>query len=217
MPSQKSTRIARQIAHAAEPAGVEPSRQRGRDRVAAILGAATELFAEKAYDAVTMTEVAARSGAAIGSLYRFFPTKEALGDALLVRYGAALGEALEAIAAASTTLPPTEIADALVDFIHGRQRERAAALGLLDSRSDSAELRQAIRAAMLDRIAAILAAIGGGSPGETRAGAALILQVLKTIRALGQETRSAPEKAALDRESRRLVRLYLEGVARKGP
>ena len=37
---------------------------------------------EKGYDAATMTEIAARSGTAIGSLYRFFPSKESLSDAL---------------------------------------------------------------------------------------------------------------------------------------
>jgi AcrR family transcriptional regulator len=208
MPSQKSTDIASKA--------VAPKRRRGRDRVDAILAAAADLFAEKAFGAVTMTEVAARSGAAIGSLYRFFPTKEALADALLDRYGAALGEALDAIAAAAGDLPPTEVADALVDFIHERRRERAAALGLLDSRPDSAELRQAIRGAMLDRVAAIIAAVGGGSPARARPEAMLVLQMLKTIRAINQNERAAPERAALDRESRRLVRLYLEDISRKG-
>jgi len=64
----------------------EPKRQRGRIRVAAIMDAAIAVFKEKGYDAATMTEIAARSGTAIGSLYRFFPTKEALADALLRQY-----------------------------------------------------------------------------------------------------------------------------------
>ena len=64
-----------------------PKRERGRQRVAAIMDAAVELFSEKGYDAATMTEIAARSSTAIGSLYRFFPSKEALADALLQRYG----------------------------------------------------------------------------------------------------------------------------------
>ena len=43
-----------------------PQRQRGRLRVAAILEAGAEAFREKGYDAVTMTEIAARSGATFG-------------------------------------------------------------------------------------------------------------------------------------------------------
>src|SRR3979411_2376611 len=79
MPSQIATKPA---PAAARP----PKRQRGRLRVAAILQSAREVFMEKGYDAATMTEIAARSGTAIGSLYRFFPSKEALADALLLQY-----------------------------------------------------------------------------------------------------------------------------------
>src|SRR5271165_141776 len=71
-----------------------PQRERGRRRVADLLQAAASLFAEKGYDAVTMTEVAARAGAPIGSLYQFFPSKEALADALLDRIGERLDDAL---------------------------------------------------------------------------------------------------------------------------
>ena len=83
MPSQKSTQA------------IAPKRQRGRDRVAAILEAATQLFIDQGA-AVTMTEIAARSGTAIGSLYRFFPTRDALVATLLERYTEDLHRALTA-------------------------------------------------------------------------------------------------------------------------
>src|ERR1700749_522595 len=63
MSSQKST-------------AVEPKRARGRARVEAILVAAGQVFAEQGYDRATMTEIAARSSTAIGSLYRLFPAQE---------------------------------------------------------------------------------------------------------------------------------------------
>ena len=72
----------------------EPKRERGHARVAAIMEAALEVFMEKGFDKTTMTEIAARSNTAIGSLYRFFPTKETLADALLQRYGEQLVSAL---------------------------------------------------------------------------------------------------------------------------
>ncbi len=206
MASQKSNEIATKA--------VAPKRRRGHDRVKAILEAATDLFATRPYDAVTMTEVAARSETAIGSLYRFFPTKEALADALLDRYGARLAEALDAIAEQAGALAPESIAEALVDFMHGLERERSAALGLIDTRPDSLALRAMIRGAMLDRIAAILVAIGGGAPAGVRPQATLLLNVLKAVRALDQDERVSGERAALDRESRRLVRLYLEDISR---
>jgi AcrR family transcriptional regulator len=39
------------------------------------MAAAAALFVEKGYDAATMTEIAARAGASIGSLDLFVPTK----------------------------------------------------------------------------------------------------------------------------------------------
>ena len=59
---------------------VRQHRRRGRERVAALLAAAATVFAERGYEAATMTEVAARAGASIGSLYQFFPTKELLAE-----------------------------------------------------------------------------------------------------------------------------------------
>src|SRR5579871_2951374 len=200
MPSQKSTRDA---------VAVAPKRRRGHDRVEAIQAAATELFAAKPYDTVTMTEVAARSETAIGSLYRFFPTKEALADALLERYGALLSDGMDRIADRADAGPPEAVADALVDFMYGQAQERAAALALVEARPDSVTLRQAIRGTMVDRLALALAAVSKGSPAKARPRARLLLAVLKTIRALGRED---DDGAAIDLESRRLVRVYMRSL-----
>ncbi len=81
MPSQIATKRAAadttSVTKAATtaPAARAPKRQRGRLRVAAILEAGREVFTEKGYDAATMTEIAARSGTAIGSLYPLFPVE----------------------------------------------------------------------------------------------------------------------------------------------
>jgi len=47
-----------------------PKRARGKQRVAELLEAAAAVFAEKGYEAATMTEIAARARAPIGSLYQ---------------------------------------------------------------------------------------------------------------------------------------------------
>ncbi|TIT08526.1 MAG: helix-turn-helix transcriptional regulator, partial [Mesorhizobium sp.] len=60
-----------------------PQQKRGHDRVAALMTAAAELFVERGFDAATMTEIAASAGAAIGTLYLFFPTKQAMAQAIL--------------------------------------------------------------------------------------------------------------------------------------
>src|ERR1700744_1105746 len=115
----------------------EPKRERGRLRVAAILEAGVAVFSEKGYDAATMTEIAARSGTAIGSLYRFFPSKELLADALLRRYGRQVLDGLAELGGRATALTPDGVADALVDFRLARQSQRSMAAAMADARGGS--------------------------------------------------------------------------------
>src|SRR5580698_11361235 len=76
-----------------------PKRERGKQRVAELLASAATVFAEYGYEAATMTEIAARAGAPIGSLYQFFPSKEALADTLVQHYIALLAADLAALEA----------------------------------------------------------------------------------------------------------------------
>ncbi len=126
-----------------------PQRQRGRRRVAALLEAADAVFAEKGYDAATMTEIAARAGASIGSLYQFFPTKELLADALIAQYAESLYDRLASLETAAGGWSADELGARLfrllIDF---RAEHRAfAALaeggGTLPSRAS--ELRTRLR------------------------------------------------------------------------
>lgn len=77
-----------------------PLQARSRARVDLLLDAADAVFLEMGYAAATTNHVAARANMSIGSLYRFFPNKEALLVALAERYGAALREI------AATVTPP---------------------------------------------------------------------------------------------------------------
>jgi AcrR family transcriptional regulator len=61
-----------------------------------ILRTALELVTEGGIDAVTTTELARRTGAALGALYRFFPSKQAVIAALQVRALEELGVDLRA-------------------------------------------------------------------------------------------------------------------------
>jgi AcrR family transcriptional regulator len=198
MSSQKSTATA-----------LEPKRQRGRLRVAAILDAGAAVFAERGYDAATMTEIAARADTAIGSLYRFFPTKEVLADALLARWGERLGTALSAIALRAPGLSPAALADAFIDLMLGLQSDRTAAIILVEARSDAADTRTMLREAFRRQIATILATATGGTLPQAQAEvmAVLLLHVLKAIPAFAQE--DAGTRESLLAEVRELVRLYI--------
>lgn len=63
-----------------------PIQSRGQKRVDEILDAAEELIAEVGVEAMTTNAVAERAGASVGSLYHFFPSKEAIVLALAHRF-----------------------------------------------------------------------------------------------------------------------------------
>lgn len=63
-----------------------PQQARSRDRFDRILDAAAELFADRGFDSVTADEIAAQADTSVGGLYRFFPDKLAVFEALVDRY-----------------------------------------------------------------------------------------------------------------------------------
>ncbi len=182
-----------------------PKRERGRLRVAALLDAGAAVFAEKGYDAATMTEIAARADTAIGSLYRFFPTKEVLADALLTRYWERQRAALDDIEARAAEVSPDQISDALIEMMQGRQPERDAVLAFVESRSDGASLRSKLRGDTRQRIAAILMAASRRLPlANAEIKAIVLLHMLKLVPQIAQE--KAAVRTTLLAETREAIR-----------
>lgn len=56
----------------------EPRQERGAERLVRILDAAAEVFAEEGVQSASIQQIAERAGSSIGSLYHFFPNKQAL-------------------------------------------------------------------------------------------------------------------------------------------
>jgi AcrR family transcriptional regulator len=188
----------------------EPQRDRGRQRVAALLQAAATIFAEKGFDGATMTEVAARATTAIGSLYQFFPNKEALADAVLARYGELMEAGLRRIEQKAAGLSPAGLADALFDLMADSCGDRAAAVVLLDARADAEIRRAAVRDFMRGRIADLLRTTAPRlSAPQAAAMAAALLQTLKGVAPL-VSAHEAGESAAAPAELRDMLRVYLE-------
>lgn len=183
-----------------------PQRKRGELRVAALQDAALAVFAEKGFEAATMTEIAARAAAPIGSLYQFFPNKDALADALIGRYAGQLGETLDALETALPDLSTIALADALLDIFPSRRHERDAALALVDSRPDRGSRSAALRDMMRDRVAGLFAKQAPDMPAQAvRDVAIAFLGSMKMVAML--EAEPAPAQAIA--EFRSMARLYL--------
>ncbi|HEV3353663.1 MAG TPA: TetR family transcriptional regulator [Acidimicrobiales bacterium] len=121
-----------------------------------VIAAAVDLASEGGYDAVQMRDVAAQADVALGTLYRYFPSK----DHLLI---AALAEQVSTLQRRLAQKPPrgTSAADRVVDVLHRASRalERepqltAALVNALSSADPSvAEAKQEVS----DILAAVIA------------------------------------------------------------
>jgi AcrR family transcriptional regulator len=188
-----------------------PQRPRGHLRVAAILEAGAAAFREKGYDAVTMTEIAARSGTAFGSLYRFFPSKEALADALLARYAQRTLDGLAALAEQAPGMTQAALADALVDYMLALHAERSFVVAVMDSHGGRDDKRAQFREAVGGGVASILRRVFPQlNPAKCSAMALALLHILKGAAGAARETPGAG--GMLLAEYRDLVRLYLTSV-----
>ncbi len=65
-----------------------PKQSRSRELVAAIVEAATRILSTKGYAGTNVNQVAELAGVSIGSLYQYFPSKEALVGAVADKLGA---------------------------------------------------------------------------------------------------------------------------------
>lgn len=63
-----------------------PRQSRSKATVEAILTGAAQVLVEHGYEGATTARVAERAGVSVGSLYQYFPNKEALVAALVERY-----------------------------------------------------------------------------------------------------------------------------------
>ncbi len=194
-----------------QPAAKEPKRERGKQRVAALIDAAAELFAEKGYEATTMTEIAQRAGASIGSLYQFFPSKEALAEALFNRYAERAVESFAGVETLAHGRSPRELADLLIDYRLALRTDRDATIALSSSVAGIVERRKPLGDALRGRIAMILSAANGSLSEEEAAVAAVIVsQIMKMIPALAATKDARP--SPLIAEARKLLTLYIAEV-----
>ncbi|MFN3834720.1 MAG: TetR/AcrR family transcriptional regulator [Glycocaulis sp.] len=109
-----------------------PKQSRSKATVAAILEAAARILAEQGWAGFNTNAIAARAGVSIGSLYEYFPGKQALADEIACAH-IAQGEALLAGAAGAiaSAQGPAALAGALVQ-------------GLVDLHKDDPRLHRAL-------------------------------------------------------------------------
>jgi AcrR family transcriptional regulator len=142
----------------------------------ALLDAALDVFTEQTFAGTAVPTVAERAGIAVGTIYRHFPSKQALGNAVYHRWKGRLHERLAA---------PVEHASARAAFGHlwsamrGFAAEHPAAFAFLEYQqhgdyldAESRELIESSTRLAIDMVT------GGQARGEIRAGEPAVLVAL---------------------------------------
>jgi AcrR family transcriptional regulator len=114
-----------------------PVQARSRDRLQRVLDAAERVLSDEGAEALTTTRVAEAAGVPVGSVYRFFADKDAIVEALALRYWAEFGEIVAALTEGLESEPAKDpaavIIDALADAFRATPGFRALWFGGLRS------------------------------------------------------------------------------------
>lgn len=146
--------------------------KRGLLRVEEILSAAGALFAEHGYDRVTINMIAAHAGISQGSLYQFFPNKEAITQAFAANAIEQLHRVYDTmLSPEGTSLPFQMFLETFIDRIVAFNRNCPGYLALelgLPISSPPATVLADLRQGLLARQDALLAAYWPQSTREQR-------------------------------------------------
>jgi hypothetical protein len=195
MTSQKSTGTLRAESGQASQAKA-PQRARGHARVAALLEAAGSEFADKGYEAATMTAIAA--------------------GALIESYVNTLAETFHKLRETAPSLDLSLLASRLTrTFVKFRASHPAFAV-LAETYSDVLPGAITIRERLRREIASVLAAVAPQlEPAEIAVRAVVIQQIMKAAVAVNGDTAIAGRKAVMD-ELEGLMLYYLQQAIQGG-
>lgn len=154
-----------------------PVQQRRRRR---IIDTAMELAAEGGYEAVQMREVAARADVALGTLYRYFPSKEQLLVAAMSEQVTSMRQRLADRQPEGET-PAQRVMDDLRRANRALQRQPNVTAAMLKSLiasngGDGSEVAEMMGPISEDMTAIIVGAIGHAEPDEHDRAVAEVIQ-----------------------------------------
>ena len=193
---------------------------RGERRMAGILDAAAGVFADAGYERATTNAIAAAAGISPGSLYQFFPNKEAIAEALADRFVTQMRAAHEAAFTGVdfARVGLDEVLDRVVDPILAFNLANPgfeAIFARPDMPAGLAAAAQPIQSALLSRVEAILVARAPGlttdQHGRTARVSIQIFQAMLPLVLAADED----ERPAVVGELKKVLRGYLGPVIGK--
>jgi len=199
----------------------QPRQARSRARVERLLEAADQVLGSQGYEALTVRRLAAEAAVPIGTLYQFFPDKQAVVDALALRHLEAFAALVHDLVEQATRQRWEDPVQVLLDAFAGLYRDRPGYLAIWTGRHLSPQIRRADEennALIADGVRRVLVA-QLGLPDDDELARACEVAVRVSDALLQYAFRGGPDAdEAVLAELSRLQRLYLDDlVARHRP
>ena len=196
-----------------------PRQVRSQERIERILDTAEQVFAEVGYGSATTNLIATQAQTSIGSLYEFFPNKEAIGRALADRYVEQIDSLYANLFSPSATdieFEPPELVERIVSGLDRFYRDHPGAIPLLNGQLTSPDLAAAgarVQLALERRVEALIVLRRGDVPVAKCHQIALV--VCDVARALLFRADQVPlsQRSSFIREIEHVVLGYLRHVS----
>lgn len=195
-----------------------PRQARSAFTLDAIFEATIQLLVADGMHRLTTTKVAERAGVSVGTMYQYFPHKEALVYALNERYLEALAARIEATCQARRGRPIAEMVEALIDTYWRAKMERAdvtRALYRSVAELDNQAMIDAFASRANAATSAMLASASDARFTDLRnVNLTLVTVVFGAVRNAFERNLRPTEARKLRRQLVVMCRAYLESVAR---
>lgn len=189
-----------------------PTQARSRERLRRVLDAADEVLSQEGADAFTTTRIAEAAGIPVGSVYRYFPDKEAIVEALALSYWSDFEDLVAAAAEADEMTPLDDPGAVVIDALAAGFRAHPGFLTLWYGGLRTERVRgitRPTRTAIAASVARILAVHWPGASDGVRLTAARMV-VLTGDGLLREAFRGSAEgDATLLAESKTMIDAYL--------
>lgn len=184
-----------------------------------LLDAAAAVIARVGIEAATTNAIAEEAGASVGSLYHFFPNKDAIIRALASRYDATMREINRAAMGEQATLVPIpQMVEGIVTPLAAFMEANPAYLAVYNATSDPRHpgcLNEELHQTIIGLVEGLMAArVPEVAPATRRMQASFAVQLVHRMLEYAW-TAPVSERPAIVRELKRVLTLHSEMIAQR--
>lgn len=195
----------------------QPTQERSQQRRERILRVTGELLNEMDYAAINVATIAARAETSVGSIYQYFPNKDAILHALAERYLEDMDETMAEVFRDASTRTVEEQVDRVMLWLNDYSESHPGIHHVLKSDWVSGDIKVAVDAMHVALMQAVSNTIGALVPDMEEARRRVCAEVILSITdglMPRMSVASGAERRQIADEMKRAMIAYLKALAR---